>query len=81
MRGVVTATGIAEFSYCVSRRGGSILLAMAVLDDKQGLHPLIRLVAQVVAAALLVWGTRVCQRTVANRAVASVGYCGVDVVH
>jgi UDP-N-acetylmuramyl pentapeptide phosphotransferase/UDP-N-acetylglucosamine-1-phosphate transferase len=36
-----------------------LLLVTALLDDRHGLHPLLRLVAQMSAACLLVWGEHV----------------------
>jgi UDP-N-acetylmuramyl pentapeptide phosphotransferase/UDP-N-acetylglucosamine-1-phosphate transferase len=37
----------------------SVLLAVALLDDQKGLHPLWRFLAQAIAASLLVWGDHV----------------------
>lgn len=37
----------------------ALLLLIALLDDKRGLHPLLRLMAQGIAAALLVFGERI----------------------
>lgn len=48
--------GLQSFLTVYHGVAAAILLAIAVLDDRQGLHPLIRLLAQVVAAAVLVWG-------------------------